>query len=150
MSMYETATFLETMEKIRDKCHQNSVNKGFWDEKIDKLRNESGVYLDVARKPWNFGEKLMLIVSEIGEMFEAWRQNKVECDKPIDLPDETVTLATGETGKRRMTAVEEEMADVFIRLFDLCGKLDLDVGRIILAKMAYNETRSHMHGGRRC
>ena len=144
-TMFEQAMFLELMERVRDLCHQNSKEKGFWDEGERRVIVDGCMGPDEVvqkTKPWNFGEKVALIHSELSEMFEAWRKNVKETEKDISIID------GGNT--RRMTAIEEEMADTFIRLFDLCGKLDIDIGRVILAKMEYNKSRPHMHGGRKC
>ena len=42
--------------------------------------------------------------------------------------------------------VPEEIADAFIRLFDLCGFYGIDIEAHIKAKMAYNATRPAKHG----
>ena len=44
------------------------------------------------------------------------------------------------------SSFEDELADVAIRLFDLCGGLDIDLHNHIQLKMAYNSTREHKHG----
>lgn len=125
---------LLVLEHLRNAAHQNSKDKGFWDAPL-----------------WNFGEKIALVHSELSEMFEAWRKNIKESDKDISIYDpKCATTNEYPVNYRRITAIEEEMADTFIRLFDLCGKLNIDVGRVILAKMDYNATREHMHGGRKC
>lgn len=152
---YETAIILDALEFLRDKCHQNSINKGFWDEDKRTYTVEGCNGLEevvVVTKPWNFGEKIALIHSELSEMFEAWRKNQHFSDKDINIVDPRFKPLPGQIqdGTRRMTAIEEEMADVIIRVLDLCGKLDIDVGRVVLAKMQYNEARPHMHGGRKC
>lgn len=158
--MFETAMLLELMEKLRDLCHQTSKDKGFWDEDKQVItradKKKGGAWQEMTEapmKPWNFGEKIALIHSELSEMFEAWRKGVGDhpTDKVIRIMDPNSTdRHTDENGMRYMTFIEEEVADVFIRLFDLCGKLDIDVGRVILAKMEYNKSRPHMHGGRRC
>ncbi len=145
MRQLDLLAFVELMEQIRDLCYKNSVAKGFWDEGTKVKVNDMGN--EIVEKPWNFGEKIALIHSELSEMFEAWRKNKTECDKDIEI---VVFNRDGSDGSRRITAIEEEMADTFIRLLDLCGKLDVDVGRVILAKMEYNKGRPYMHGGRKC
>lgn len=150
--MFETAMFLELMEKVRDLCHQNSKDKGFWDEGEETFTEDTvsgDVKYTVKTKPWNFAEKIALIHSELSEMLEAWRKGTNESEKDITIIDNTSCDADG-IGTRRITAIEEEVADVYIRLMDLCGKLDIDVGRVVLAKMNYNRNRPHMHGGRKC
>lgn len=41
---------------------------------------------------------------------------------------------------------EDEIADVFIRLFDFCGHRKIDIEKFIQLKMKYNESREKMHG----
>jgi NTP pyrophosphatase (non-canonical NTP hydrolase) len=43
---------------------------------------------------------------------------------------------------------EDELADVVIRIMDLCGYLHIDLEAHILAKMQYNATREKLHGKR--
>lgn len=75
----------------------------------------------------------MLIVSEIAEATEAVRNN--EPDFWID-----------ESGKPQGEAVE--LADAFIRILDYVGYKKWDLDEIVKAKLAYNKTRSHRHGGK--
>lgn len=123
--MFETAMFLECMEKLVDRCHENSKAKGFWSGGGD---NES------------IPAKLALLHSEVSEWLEAYRKGDPECEKPIDIIDPKLI------GRRRITSSEEEAADIMIRLCDLCGRLGIDLGAVTLAKMVYNASRPHMHG----
>ena len=41
--------------------------------------------------------------------------------------------------------IPSELADVVIRIFDFCGGMNIDLEKIILEKMAYNETRPYKH-----
>lgn len=43
----------------------------------------------------------------------------------------------------------EEIADIFIRLGDLCGMKGIDIESIVASKMAYNESRPYLHGNKR-
>ena len=66
-------------------------------------------------------ELLMLVVSELGEACEADRHGDKE-------------------------HFNEEMADVFIRLFDMCEYLGIDIEKEINSKMIINKGRPRLHG----
>ena len=40
---------------------------------------------------------------------------------------------------------EDEISDVFIRLGDLCGSLDIDIEKHLDMKMTFNELRGKKH-----
>lgn len=73
----------------------------------------------------NTAEKLMLIVTEVAEACEGQRAG---------LPDN----ATGGLG--------EELADIVIRVLDLAGEREIDLGRFIARKMIVNVARPRKHG----
>ena len=39
-----------------------------------------------------------------------------------------------------------KIADAFIRLFDLCGGLGIDIATHVKLKVEYNRTRERLHG----
>ena len=69
----------------------------------------------------NIGEALMLIVTELAEAMEAHRHQDHE-------------------------NFREEIADTFIRLFDLCGGLEIDIQHEIEKKSEKNKKRPYKHG----
>jgi len=71
-------------------------------------------------------QKLALISSELGEALEAWSK--------------------GRHGLEEKNTFEDEIADVFIHLSDLCGYLGIDLDKQVEWKYAYNLTRPHKHG----
>ncbi len=102
-----------TLNEYAKLCHKIAKEKGFWD-----------------KKP-NLPEKLMLIVSELGEACEALRRN---IRQPKD--------------KRTWTkdSFEDEIADTLIRIFDLAGYLGIDLDWQVTNKIKYNQGRSYKHG----
>lgn len=74
-------------------------------------------------EPRETGTLLALIHSEVSEALEADRKGDQENFK-------------------------EELADVCIRIFDLCGSRGIDLESAILAKMEKNKGRSYRHGGK--
>ena len=82
-------------------------------------------------EPRSVGEVLMLMVTELAEAMEAYRSGNPESKK---IPG--------------FSQMEEELADVVIRLLDYAGGKNLNIEGALLAKMAYNEKRPHRHGGK--
>ena len=88
---------------------------------------KAGWYTELAtgeRKTRNIGEMLALIHSEVSEGLEGYRKNLMDDHLP------------------HRPMIEVEMADVIIRVFDLCGYLNLDLGGAYVEKRAYNANRS--------
>ncbi len=88
-----------------------------WCEVCHSVAKEKGFW----EKERNIGEALMLIVTEIGEAMEGYRHQDQD-------------------------NFREELADTFIRLFDLCGGLDIDIEAEIIKKAEKNKSRPYKHG----
>jgi NTP pyrophosphatase (non-canonical NTP hydrolase) len=124
--------------KIKDlvnKAHENARNKGFW----DKFRPIS--------------ELLMLVVAELAEALEADRENRfADWNNFIDCKDKDCYFNFTEYDNKTdfecliKDTFEDEIADCFIRLADLCGGLNIDIEKYIEAKMEYNKSREILHG----
>lgn len=79
----------------------------------------------------NFGELMMLAVSELSEALEGHRKNLMDDKLP----------------HRKM--VEVEIADCIIRLLDTASGLKMDLGGAFEEKMAFNAVREdHKHESR--
>jgi NTP pyrophosphatase (non-canonical NTP hydrolase) len=76
-----------------------------------------------------------LIHSEVSEFVEAERDGIILDGIEI------------ETGKPIGPA--SELADVIIRVLDYAHFRGIDMDGVVKAKMEYNKTRSHRHGGKR-
>lgn len=133
-----------TINQMVRRAHRNSYEKGWWDaqkrDAIDRkvLDGEAKAGdLDLYRVADTIPEKLMLIVTEAAEAMECYRD-------PKHAPAEAWT---GEGGKPE--GLPAELADIVIRIGDLCGALGIDLEAAVLSKMAHNERRAHRHGGKR-
>jgi len=82
-----------------------------------------------------FGTLMALVHSEVSEALEAWR----ESDLPVHY----------RTTDDKPEGWASELADVVIRVLDVCAHLDIPLEPIIEEKMAYNKTRPFRHGGKR-
>lgn len=80
----------------------------------------------------NHGEMIALMHSELSEALEAMREGDPESEK---IPG--------------FSCVEEELADVIIRIMDFAHTLGHNVAGAIVAKHSHNTTRPRMHGGKR-
>lgn len=76
----------------------------------------------------NKGEMIALIHSELSEALEGLRGNNTSDKLPL------------------LTAEEEEMADVIIRVLDYSAGFGLNIGQAIAAKLEYNAKRPYKHG----
>lgn len=121
--------------------HDNIVKKGF-----------------VERQ--HIGVLLMLTVSELSEALEADRKNKhanyelfenvyacgMEDLKGFDSPNKEAAAFAAAFRSSIKDTFEDEIADAFLRLMDICGMLDIDIEKHIIMKSEYNKLRPAKHG----
>jgi NTP pyrophosphatase (non-canonical NTP hydrolase) len=110
-----------TIETLIRESNQTAKSKGWWD--------------DPDR---NIGEILALIHSEVSEALEVYRLKGKDSLKENWLH---------ENGKPEGFTVE--LADVIIRIADLCGELDLDLESALITKLSYNQSRPYRHGNKK-
>lgn len=96
-------------------------------EKCEEIHDEA------KAKGWweedrNLGECIALMHSELSEALEADR---------TDMRDNHLPERMG---------LEVELADCVIRIFDLAGAYNMDLGGAIEEKIAYNRNRPFKHG----
>lgn len=89
-------------------------------------------------EPVNVPTALALIHSEVSEALEDYREDKM------------FTTRNDEGAYGKPEGFPSELADVVIRCYDLAGALGIDLAGEIELKHAFNRTRSHRHGGKKC
>jgi len=80
-------------------------------------------------------ELLALVHSEVSEALEAYRIGEID--------------TAWYEGNGKPEGFVMELADVVIRIADLCGEFKLDLESALVEKMAYNKTRPYKHGNKR-
>lgn len=102
---------------------------------MDLNRLAAEIYQNNVKKGFwdddrSIGEVIALIHSEASEALEDWRDGRMriyaESGKPVGFPI--------------------ELADIVIRVLDLCHKLGIDIEDAIRMKHEYNLTRARLHG----
>lgn len=104
------------ISELVTKAYDLAKSKGFHDE-------DAGI---------TFGDRIALCHSELSEALEAYREYGDLCNhNDIGMKPE---------------GVPSELADVVIRIADMCGVYGINLESAIGEKLAYNETRPHRHG----
>ena len=145
-------TALPEVDALAARIHQTAVDHGFWD------------------KPRNLGEMLMLVCSELAECLEEDREHNpliyfqcTECGyRALNLREELAAWGHYKPDTQGKPCLNNhalkpegalvEVADAIIRLFDtghdMASRTRYTLSEVMLIKMDYNDTRSHMHGKR--
>ena len=116
----------KALAQIKDKVFVNAFKAN--QERIHDTAKEKG-WWDAPRRD---GELIALCHSELSEALEALREDIKSDDK---VPE--------------FLGVEAELADVVIRIMDMAQARHWRVAEAIVAKMAVNQGRSRMHGGKK-
>lgn len=109
--------------RLQHYCHGQAKHNGWWTE-LGTGRDLTSTGYPKVLPTVNVGEKLMLIVTEVGEAMEGYRKSMMDDHLP----------------NRNM--LEVELADAVIRIFDLAGGIDVDLSGAIAEKLVYNGTRA--------
>jgi len=145
------------IDQIKELSNKLATEKGFWDDHDNMIKKMKGLpkqfnEQDIDRiKLAFYCEKISLISSELGEAIESMRlgrfYNSGEDGIKIlfDLVDKPFQFQ-GTYSTHFKDTFEDEIADSFIRLFDLCHKMDIDIEKFIMLKLEFNKNRYDKHG----
>lgn len=148
------------LRDLQYKIHQTAKEKGWWDrrklttEEISKIRvrleaegidfadiDDEGLHAiynafqEITTPPRNISEMLMLMVTEIAEAEEEYRNGQL--------------LDGVRMEENKPEGFGVELADAIIRILDTAEGLGIDLQYLVSLKMKYNETRPHRHGGKK-
>ncbi len=125
MFSHETPFLGDDFARVKEACYETAETHGFHEaRRIQDPRIARNMTI------------LSLFTSEIGEAVEAMRHVS-----PSDYFGDL----------RKKDGYYEELVDLFIRFLDHIAELEredgeFDFARIVQAKMAYNNSRTHLHG----
>jgi hypothetical protein len=143
--------FTKSFSVLAEKINKTAHDKGFYPNKCWRCNGKgwfdenfslngiahcfcfgcNGSGYEGGKPPRTVGEDLMLIVTELAEAMEGRRHGNPPSDKIPGFSQE-----------------EEEYADAQIRLMQTAAERKYRLAEAVLAKMAYNATREHKHGGK--
>lgn len=106
-----------------------------WQKEVYQVAKEKGWHDEGKEK--SFPECLLLIHAELSEVIEEYRKGH----KPNSV------YYPGEGNKPEGPAIE--LADVQIRLWDLCEQFNINLEAACEIKNEYNKTRSYRHGNKK-
>lgn len=124
--------------------------------KACKIQHEAVLAKGFEHQP--IATNLMLIVSELSEALEADRHNRHADFKKfgdtyeLEMSDFAGTFPNRPPAFKTAFEVgikdtfEDEIADAFLRLMDLCGEYGIDIEKHIQMKAEYNKLRPNKHG----
>lgn len=107
-------TFIAGMELMQYHINALAKEKGFWD------------------KPFNYGEKIALIIEELSDALKAVRETPTD----IVAPDRHLPQYTRE---------EVKLADCVIRVLDLAAHRRIPLGKVLIDKYTFNKSRPRLH-----
>ena len=110
------------VKQLIQTSHKTAVDKGWWDQ---------------PDNPDSVPAKLALVHSEVSEALEEYRNGK---------PLSEIYFRESD-GKPEGFVVE--LADVVIRIADLCGRYGLDLETAIDIKAKFNDSRPYRHGNKK-
>lgn len=132
----------ELFDELQAKIGRGNAARGFHEEG-DKYRHKAHVHDRYAPELRNYYMvKVGLIITEAAEALEELRSGRLADETYY--PSETKGLSIPEL--RKPEGVPSEIADIVIRCFDFADEAGFSLIDAILEKLAYNDTRAHMHG----
>lgn len=141
------------LNQIAKDCHNAALNKGFYDRENDMLtlaKDKPESFKQWLRAAFTT-QRLMLLVTEASEAVESLRkfkfaqrqvfENRIKEDQP------NYNQHFNHAYQCHMKdTFETEIAGLMLRLFDICGRENIDIDYYLKREIEFNATRERMNG----
>lgn len=118
--------YRKNLNEIVAEAHDTARTHGFYDDidaSLGYLRqHDQPALIAIVKRDFVLAQ-LSKVDSEVGEAVQAIQRHDINSSE-----------------------LEEELADVIIRVADLAGFMDVNLGRAVHRKMAVNRSRPQKHG----
>jgi NTP pyrophosphatase (non-canonical NTP hydrolase) len=121
----------QTLREWAQTIHQYAVDKGWWDKPESR----------------NFGDLTALLHTEVSEAYEEYRNGRTPTERYYAPQERDVTDDSGNV-RSKPEGIPSELADIMIRIFDMCGYYQIDIRDVLVEKHLYNLARPYRHGGK--
>lgn len=126
------------LRQIAQQINKTSMEHGFWPEGVER----------------NFGEMIALAHSELSEALEEhcagrpvyWEQHDLRCAQYLTNKFTKGNADAKCTCNPKPEGSAVEMIDCIIRLLDTLYSMDVDIDKVVLKKMIFNDSREYKHG----
>lgn len=115
-----TEATIQLLNDLAEQTHKIQRDNGWWAERDQMLQYGFGIQARIAL--------CGLAMTELAEAIEAVRKAKYGMEKD---------------------SFERELAGCIVRIMDIAGAYNLDIGRAYALELEACKARGHMHGGKK-
>lgn len=139
-----------TIAALIEEAHATAVDKGWYDQSrtLPELIALAHSELSEALEEHKDGRDYDEVYWKISELADTSYAGGEFSDNSFQKLDEKLRTRMLASGDAKPEGIPIELADLLIRVADMCGHYKIDLERALRLKMSFNETRPQRHGGK--
>jgi NTP pyrophosphatase (non-canonical NTP hydrolase) len=135
---------MKTLNELMDEVRDLNLRNGWRDPREVETVDPDGIPVGKALVHTSFVELMALITTECSEAVDAYRDHRLADATSVG----KCAFGQCDNHPHKPEGVGSELADVFIRLLDVCDIFGIDLEAEYERKMSFNRTRPFRHGGK--